>query len=213
MWLSKDPQLYWLSKKVCKTKLSRTKAGPGRSTKQEQRAKFPNHGQVSFPSPVSHHTGNLYKAVSRLREFCRQVEAEEVSNSRSKIHQTWGRPHRNSLYCNKNAACTEWRMGYWIRKSDHLQGFPLVNEAKDLCGSPFHRSPTKRVERQVVSCHLTGSDKLMPRMSMGGNSLERERAKYKAGQANLANTWALFNKIGFVREPYIIIFLRKPHHS
>ena len=63
-----------------------------------------------------------------------------------------------------------------------------MNEAKDLCGSPFHRSPTKRVERQVVSCHLTGSDKLMPRMSMGGNSLVRERAKYKAGQANLANT-------------------------
>ena len=29
-------------------------------------------------------TGNLYKAVRRLRECCRQVEAEVVSNSRNK---------------------------------------------------------------------------------------------------------------------------------
>ena len=37
-------------------------------------------------------TGNLFKAVPRLGECCRQVEAEEVSNSRNKIHQTWERP-------------------------------------------------------------------------------------------------------------------------
>ena len=41
---------------------------------------------------------NLYKAVPRLGECCRQVEAEEVSNSRKKIHQTWDRPYRYSLY-------------------------------------------------------------------------------------------------------------------
>ena len=37
-------------------------------------------------------TGKLYKAVPRLRECCRQVEAQEVSNSRNIIHQTWERP-------------------------------------------------------------------------------------------------------------------------
>ena len=43
-------------------------------------------------------TGNLYKAVPRLRGCCRPVEAEEVSNSRNKIHRTWERPYRDSLY-------------------------------------------------------------------------------------------------------------------
>ena len=33
-------------------------------------------------------TGNLYKIVPRLRECCMQVEAEVVSNSWNKIHQT-----------------------------------------------------------------------------------------------------------------------------
>ena len=33
-------------------------------------------------------TGNLYKAIPRFGECCRQVEAEEVSNSRNKIYQT-----------------------------------------------------------------------------------------------------------------------------
>ena len=31
------------------------------------------------------YTGNLYKAVPRLGECCRQVDAEEVSNSRNKF--------------------------------------------------------------------------------------------------------------------------------
>ena len=43
------------------------------------------------------YTGNLYKAMPRLQECCRQVEAEEVSNSRNKIHPTWERPYRDSL--------------------------------------------------------------------------------------------------------------------
>ena len=34
----------------------------------------------------------------RLRECCRQVEPERVSNSRKKIHQTWERPCGDSLY-------------------------------------------------------------------------------------------------------------------
>ena len=47
-------------------------------------------------------TGNLYNAIPRLQECCRQVETEEVSNSMNKIHQTWERPYRDSLYiCTK----------------------------------------------------------------------------------------------------------------
>ena len=42
--------------------------------------------------------GNLYKAVHRLRECNRQVEAVKVSNSRNKIHQTREQPYRDSLY-------------------------------------------------------------------------------------------------------------------
>ena len=34
-------------------------------------------------------TGLHYKAVPRLRECCRQVEAEVVSNGRSKILEIW----------------------------------------------------------------------------------------------------------------------------
>ena len=45
-----------------------------------------------------HCAGNLHKAVPRLRECCGQVEAEEVSNSTNKIHQTWERPYGDSLY-------------------------------------------------------------------------------------------------------------------
>ena len=32
------------------------------------------------------------KALARLRECCRQAQAEVVSNSKNKIHQTWGLP-------------------------------------------------------------------------------------------------------------------------
>ena len=44
------------------------------------------------------YTGNLYKAVSRLGECCRQVEVEEASNSGNKIHQTREWPHSRVLY-------------------------------------------------------------------------------------------------------------------
>ena len=43
-------------------------------------------------------TGNLYKAFPWLRECCRQGESEVIRNSRNKIHQTWKRPYRDSLY-------------------------------------------------------------------------------------------------------------------
>ena len=54
-----------------------------------------------------HGTRNLYKAVPRLRERCRQVETKVVSNGRNKILQTWDRPHRDSLYFGLIAAESE----------------------------------------------------------------------------------------------------------
>ena len=46
----------------------------------------------------SESTGNLNKAVPRLRECCRQVEAEEVSNSRNNIHKTRELSYSQALY-------------------------------------------------------------------------------------------------------------------
>ena len=45
-------------------------------------------------------TGLGQKVVPRLRECCRQSQAEVVSNSRNKIHQTWGPgpPFSRALY-------------------------------------------------------------------------------------------------------------------
>ena len=44
------------------------------------------------------YTGLHYKAVPRLRECCRQVEAEVVRKSRNKIHQTKERPYNWALH-------------------------------------------------------------------------------------------------------------------
>ena len=38
------------------------------------------------------------KGLARLREYWRQVQAEVVSNSRNKIHQTWQKPSSRALY-------------------------------------------------------------------------------------------------------------------
>ena len=43
--------------------------------------------------PLARYTGLHYKAVRRLRECCRQVEAELADCSRNKIYQTWKRPY------------------------------------------------------------------------------------------------------------------------
>ena len=43
-------------------------------------------------------TGLGLKAPARLREFCRQVQAEVVSYSRNKIHQTLPKPFSLALY-------------------------------------------------------------------------------------------------------------------
>ena len=43
------------------------------------------------------YTGLDSKAVSRLREHCRHVEAEVESTRRNKVHQTWERPKSQAL--------------------------------------------------------------------------------------------------------------------
>ena len=52
-------------------------------------------------SEKGHNAGNIYEAVPRSQECCRQVEAEVVRNSRNKIHQTWEQPFRGSQYSDK----------------------------------------------------------------------------------------------------------------
>ena len=51
-----------------------------------------------MPCTSTTSSGLHYKAVPRLRECWRQVEAEVVSNSRNKSHQTWERPFSGDLY-------------------------------------------------------------------------------------------------------------------
>ena len=60
-----------------------------------------NEYSVPF-KPAKHCTGNHYTAVPRLWECCMQVEVEEVTNGRNKIHQSWEWPYRDSLYETEN---------------------------------------------------------------------------------------------------------------
>ena len=43
------------------------------------------------------YTGLSQKTSARLSECCRQIEAEVVSNSSNKIHQTWLEPFSQTL--------------------------------------------------------------------------------------------------------------------
>ena len=57
-------------------------------------AAFTQPGKRSLEIPC---TGHGQKVVPRLRECCRQSQAEVVSKSSSKIHQTWGPPFSRAL--------------------------------------------------------------------------------------------------------------------
>ena len=51
----------------------------------------------------------------RLRECCRQVEAEAVSNSRNNIHQTWGPSYTGAQYmAEKYGIIYGWNGIRWI---------------------------------------------------------------------------------------------------
>ena len=41
--------------------------------------------------------GSAKKASARLRECCRQAQAEVISNSSNEIHQTWPKPFSRAL--------------------------------------------------------------------------------------------------------------------
>ena len=47
-----------------------------------------------------------------MREFCRQVEAEVVSKSKNKIHETWGPPISGALYMSPLLPVSEVR---WLQ--------------------------------------------------------------------------------------------------
>ena len=62
-------------------------------------------------------------AIPRLRECCTQVEAEEVRNSRNKVHQTWEQPYLDSLYFSEkkfNFLVCGWRVTIWESMSRTL---------------------------------------------------------------------------------------------
>ena len=46
-----------------------------------------------------------------MRECCRQSQAEVVSNSRNKIHQTWGPPFSRALYFPARVGSGRMRVG------------------------------------------------------------------------------------------------------
>ena len=99
-------------------------------------------------------TGNLYKAVPRLRECCRQVEANEVSNSRNNIHQTWERPYRDSLYGILPSIRSLLPMSYLILhlftpEPTGIKNNVLMNAAADLC--------------RCIQCHLTSKTLVAPK--------------------------------------------------
>ena len=52
---------------------------------------------ASCQATKSQYAGLDYKAVPRLRECCRHVEAKVVRISRNKVHQTWERPYSPAL--------------------------------------------------------------------------------------------------------------------
>ena len=55
-------------------------------------------GKLIFYTRGTHlSTGLPYKAVPRLQECCKEVEAEVVGNSRNTIFETWERPYRGAL--------------------------------------------------------------------------------------------------------------------
>ena len=82
-------------------------------------------GKKSRPPPsssvlavsYSHNcTGLDYKVIPRLRECCRQVEAEVVSNSSNKIHQTWEGPYSRALYIPRRKLSSEPDPSMVLRK-------------------------------------------------------------------------------------------------
>ena len=54
--------------------------------------------KVAAPVGIQTFTGLGKKVVPRLCECCRQSQAEVVSKSSNKIHQTWGPPFSQTLY-------------------------------------------------------------------------------------------------------------------
>ena len=58
--------------------------------------------------PAVHVYRARLKGGPRLRECCRQCQAEVVSNSSNKVHQTWGLPVSLALYNIARVARLSW---------------------------------------------------------------------------------------------------------
>ena len=92
------------------------------------------------------HTGLHYKVVPRLRECCRQVEADMVSNTRNNIHQTWERPYSGALYILWSgwSLCILRRLCRGGGRRGGQCGTPMISR----CCHP-QEDPTCRTEMQV----------------------------------------------------------------
>ena len=81
---------------------------------------------------VNPRTGLGWNVIPRLRECCRQVEAEVVSNSKNKIHQTWGPPFRRALYY---CPCSSLK-SIFITAPPHFLNYVSVDGARTTVISP-----------------------------------------------------------------------------
>ena len=123
---------------------------------------FYQHKSLGHPTIYCCHpwTGNLYKAAPRLRECCRQVEAEEVSNSRNKIHQTWEWPYRDSMYL----FISTHKLRIWIDKGDgKVISFTLHFKLFSFWFIGRHRTITLTDSADAIS--MTAQEKLLGGMN------------------------------------------------
>ena len=80
-----------------------------------------------------------------MHECCRQVEAEVVSNSRNKIHQTWGPPFSQALY-----------VQICVKDEDEPTGQSLSAARKDLAAA------IRDAGERTGFCYITSFDSILP---------------------------------------------------
>ena len=80
-----------------------------------------------------HHRARQKKVVPRLRECCRQSQAEEVSNSSEKIHQTWRPPFVTALYTTQISISVELRKQTKTLLHDFPTGMLILAANPKLC--------------------------------------------------------------------------------
>ena len=91
-WITAPPSSQW-----CATPSILEDASLARSSSRGSWAHLAGAG-IKKATKCSHSTRLHDKPIPRLRESCEQVEAEVVSNSKNKTHQTWDQSYNGALY-------------------------------------------------------------------------------------------------------------------